>query len=82
MITSYSAAEIKDRAAGPVEPKAIVVIGGPMNGKKVADLGQTKAHTEEGDLYLRVRMDAGDGAGRMTFDVLAYWGKSWDHASE
>jgi hypothetical protein len=65
-----------------VEPRAIVIIGGPLNGKKIADLGQTKAQTSEGDLYLRVRMDAGDGPGRMTFDVLAYWGKTWESARQ
>jgi hypothetical protein len=78
MFTSDSAADIQNRAAGPVEPGAIVLIGGPLNGKKVADVGQSKGQTPEGDLYVRVRMDAGGAAGRMSFDVLAYWGKAWD----
>jgi hypothetical protein len=62
----------------PVEPRPIMFIGGPMNGKKMADLGQTQRQTREGDMYRRLRMDAHDGARKLHFDVLAYWGKSWE----
>lgn len=58
---------------GPVEPKPIAFIGGPRNGKMIADNGQTEVQTEEG-LYRRVHMNAGDALGRLSFDVLAYWG--------
>jgi len=58
--------------------KPIILIGGPLNGKKVADLGQTQRQTPDGDLYKRVRMDAGDSLGRLCFDVLAYFGKAWE----
>ena len=64
----------------PLEPKAILYLGGPWNGQKVADRGQIEKLTIHGDLYKRVRMDAGDAAGRMSFDVLAYFGKTWDQA--
>ena len=70
--------KMETKACGPLEPKAIILIGGPLNGKKVADLGQTQRQTAEGDLYKRVRMDAGDGLGQLCFDVLAYFGKSWE----
>ena len=68
----------KTQATGPVEPKAIMYIGGPLNGKKVADLGQVQRQTADGDIYKRVRMDAGDAQGLLSFDVLAYWGKTWE----
>ena len=61
-----------------MEPKAILLLGGPLNGKKMADLGQCLRQTPSGDVYKRVRMDAGDAQGRIAFDVLAYFGKSWD----
>jgi hypothetical protein len=67
--------EHKPRASGPVEPKPIIHIGGPLNGKKVADLGQTFKDMPNGRVYKRVKMDAGDGAGRVCFDVLAYFDK-------
>ena len=65
---------------GRIEPKAITYVGGPLNGKKVADLGQNRKITDNNDLYKRVRMDAGDAQGTITFDVLAYFGKNWDEA--
>jgi hypothetical protein len=76
MIMSYSATEKRDRATGPVEPEAIILVGGPLNGKKVADFGQTKGQTAGGEVYRRVRMDADNANGRVSFDVLAYWGKA------
>jgi hypothetical protein len=69
------------KATGPVEPKPITYIGGPMNGKKVADLGQVQRQTPDGDIYKRVRMDAGDAQGRLSFDILAYWGKTWEQGA-
>jgi hypothetical protein len=69
---------VRTQTTGPVEPKAIAFIGGPLNGKKVADMGQTQRQTPDGDIYRRVRMDAGDPLGRLCFDVLAYWGKTWE----
>ena len=71
-------AAVDESAVGPIEPKAITLIGGPLNGKKIADLGQLKKQTAQGDLYKRVRMDAGDSLGKMAFDVLAYFGKTWE----
>lgn len=74
-------AETRPQASGPVEPKAIMFIGGPKNGKKVADLAQVKIITEDNDIYKRVQMDAGDNQGRMQFDVLAYFGKTWEQVT-
>lgn len=71
----------RPQTTGPVEPKAITFIGGPLNGKKIADMGQTQRRTPDGDMYVRVRMDAGDALGSLCFDVLAYWGKTWEQAS-
>ena len=68
---------VKPSGDGPVEPRSIIFVGGPLNGKKHADLGQTEWVGPEADLYRRVRMDAGDRLGRLAFDVLAYFGKSW-----
>jgi hypothetical protein len=59
---------------GRVEPKPITFVGGPRNGRKVADYGQYMVRDEDGGMYRRVKMDAGDMLGRITFDVLAYWG--------
>lgn len=78
MTEKHAAPQLQTEATGPVEPKSITHIGGPLNGRKVADLGQTRRQTSEGDLYKRVRMDAGDQIGRMCFDVLAYFGKAWE----
>ena len=78
MTEKKTASKAQTDARGPVEPKAIILIGGPLNGKKVADLGQTQRQTAEGDLYRRVRMDAGDSLGQLCFDVLAYFGKTWE----
>jgi len=78
MSPKKTATDPQTQASGPVEPKAIILIGGPLNGKKVADLGQTQRQTADGDLYKRVRMDAGDSLGRLCFDVLAYFGKTWE----
>ncbi|MGD0091095.1 MAG: hypothetical protein ABSE73_14350 [Planctomycetota bacterium] len=78
MTEKYAATQPRTQASGPVEPKSITHIGGPLNGKKVADLGQNQRQTAEGDLYKRVRMDAGDQLGCICFDVLAYFGKAWE----
>lgn len=78
MAEKKTATHPQTQANGPLEPKAIILIGGPLNGKKVADLGQTQRQTAEGDLYKRVRMDAGDSSGSLCFDVLAYYGKTWE----
>jgi len=80
MSDKKAASKVQTKACGPVEPKAIILIGGPLNGKKVADLGQTQRQTSDGDLYKRVRMDAGDGLGQLCFDVLAYFGKTWEQS--
>ena len=63
----------KAEVAVPAEPRPIMFIGGPRNGKRMADRGQTSVRTEDG-IYKRVRMDAGDALGRLSFDVLAYYG--------
>jgi len=70
--------QVKAKPDGPVEPGPIIMIGGPYNGHKVADLGQVQRTTVEGHVYKRVRMDAGDQLGGLKFDVLAYWGKVTD----
>ena len=64
-----------------IEPRCITHIGGALNGKKMADLGQTRHVLPNGDLYKRVQMDAGNQAGRICFDVLAFFGKTWDEAT-
>ena len=73
-----AAPRTKVEVDGPVEPKPVMFIGGPMNGKKIADRGQAVWQNSVGDVYKRVRLDAGDAVGQMSFDILAYWGKSWD----
>ena len=59
---------------GKTEPKPITFIGGPRNGRKVADYGQSMVQDEDGGLYRRVQMDAGDERGKFQFCVLAYFG--------
>lgn len=61
-----------------IEPRPIMFIGGPKNGKKIADIGQKVWRDSQGNEYRRVNMDAGDAQGRLSFDILAYWGKTWD----
>ena len=63
---------------GPIEARSIIHIGGPLNCKKCADRGQNRHVTPANDLYKRVRIDAGDQLGHFHFDVLAYFGKSWE----
>ena len=63
------------QATGIIEPKAICHIGGPLNGKTMADLGQMKHETADGDVYKRVRMNCSKGD---LFDVLGYFGKTYE----
>jgi hypothetical protein len=78
MSDKKAAAALHDTANIPVEPRPIMYIGGPMNGKKMADFGQTQRQTRDGDVYRRLRMDAHDGSRKLHFDIFAYWGKTWE----
>lgn len=68
--------QTKPVAPDEIEPKAITFIGGPLNGRKRADHGQTDwSDPRTGDQYRRVKLDAGDDLGCMTFCVMAYFGR-------
>ena len=60
----------QSKTDGPTEPKAIIFIGGAMNGKKVADLGKNELTLGCG-IYRRVRMNCPKGD---VFEVFAFFG--------
>ena len=56
---------------GPEEPKPITLIGGALNGKKIADYGRNELTMGCG-IYRRVRLNAPHGE---VFDVMAFYGE-------
>ena len=62
---------------GPPDVKIITFVGGPMNGKKMADTKQTQWVNEAGDLYKRVELMLKDDTGSLPIHVLAYFGLTW-----
>lgn len=66
---------------GPIEARPICFIGGPMNGKTMADRGHNVVvlrdkETFRRDLYKRVLVTMNDAIGTMQRHVLAYFGET------
>ena len=68
---------------GPIEARPICFIGGPMNGKTIADRGHNTVVLRDKlsfrrDLYKRVLVTMSDAFGPMQRHVLAYFGEEDD----
>ena len=66
---------------GPVEPKPITYIGGPLSGQKRPDFDETRKivriHEEE-HVYYRTDLTVRNAIAVIDFPVMAYQGRRWD----
>ena len=66
--------QTKAQTDGPIEVRPIRFIGGPLQGKTVADTGQATLQTARGDVYKRIHLDIARGDVELGIDILAYYG--------
>ena len=79
MMPTQPITQAQPATVGPPEPRPIVFIGGPMNGKTRADHEQMEWTDAKGHLYKRVQMSVANkekGCGCVR-QIMAYWGLTW-----
>ena len=66
--------QTQSKTDGPIEVKPIRFIGGPLQGKTIADTKQETYQTAQGHVYKRIHLDVARGNVELGIDILAYYG--------